>query len=83
MLNEIVFIEVAEVKCLFVASGGGSEGLVALQPEEELRILTEVQTCVHSFNERINGNVLAVMGKVAVVRKTVQKRAWGPAWVSY
>lgn len=71
MLDEIVLVEVAEMECLFVARRRSFKSLVALQPEEEFRVFAEIETRVHSLNECIYGDVLAVMGKVAMVRKAV------------
>lgn len=72
MLDEIVFVEVAEMEGCLVARRGGFKGLVALQPKEELRVFTEIETRMHPLKESIYGDVSAVTGKVAVVRKTVQ-----------
>lgn len=80
MLDEIVLIEVAEVECVFVARRGGVKRLVALQSKEELRVFAEVETSMHSLNELIHGDVLAITGKVAMVCEAVQQGTRGPAW---
>lgn len=81
VLDEVVRDEVAEVEGLRVAGGGGRQRLVALQPEEELGVLAQVEAGVHALDERVDGDVAPCAGEVAVVCEGVEQRAGGADYV--